>query len=250
MKSEGKARNKGSEVISKGVVLLILLMLAVQFIYFIVYAVRDARKSEDLSVAVRADTVYIIRTDTVYIPAAGASDRRNADMTGHGRMEHAASRIKSGSHAADSRDRPSEKEFVYDGWKWDVVELNTADSAELDGLPGIGPYYAKQIIRYRTKLWGHFHDVHQLLEIRGIDSVLFARIGERIYIDTTHIAKYDLYTVSVDSLAVHPYIGSYTAADIERFRNMTPRAEFSLEELVSSRVITAAQARRIALCFK
>ena len=45
------------------------------------------------------------------------------------------------------------------------VELNTADSAMLDAVRGIGPYYAKKILRYR-ELLGGYYSVEQLKEIK------------------------------------------------------------------------------------
>ncbi len=237
MRREEKVRkNRGSEVVSKGVLVLILLMLAVQFIYFIVYVIRDARQRNDAHEPERIDTVYIVRTDTVYlrIPKKGTQTLKNYAEDSQ----------------ADLRKAVRGDNYQYDGWKWDRVELNTADSATLDDLPGIGPYYAKQILRYRQKLWGSFHDVHQLMEIRGIDADVFAKLEQRVYIDTARIRYYDLYTIGMDSLAKHPYIGSYMAADIERFRSMLPCAEFSLDTLVGSKVITQAQAQRISICFR
>jgi competence protein ComEA len=47
------------------------------------------------------------------------------------------------------------------------VDLNTADEAALDGLPGIGPSTAAAIIEHRTKI-GRFGSVDELLDVRGI----------------------------------------------------------------------------------
>src|ERR1700761_4069099 len=49
----------------------------------------------------------------------------------------------------------------------EIIELNTADSAKLTELPGIGGGHAVQIIRYRTRLGG-FYSKEQLKEIYGL----------------------------------------------------------------------------------
>lgn len=47
------------------------------------------------------------------------------------------------------------------------ININTATSAELQQLPGIGPTTAKAIVTYRTKN-GPFRKVDELLIIRGL----------------------------------------------------------------------------------
>ena len=48
-----------------------------------------------------------------------------------------------------------------------VVNLNQADAAALDALPGIGPATAAAIIEHRDRI-GRFTSVDQLLDVRGI----------------------------------------------------------------------------------
>jgi competence protein ComEA len=48
-----------------------------------------------------------------------------------------------------------------------LVNINTATTAELDTLPGIGPVLAGRIIEYR-ELHGRFSTIDQLLEVEGI----------------------------------------------------------------------------------
>jgi len=47
------------------------------------------------------------------------------------------------------------------------VDLNTADEAALDALPGVGPATAAAIVEHRTRI-GRFSSVDQLLDVRGI----------------------------------------------------------------------------------
>ena len=49
-----------------------------------------------------------------------------------------------------------------------LIDLNKVDSAQLLALPGIGPYFAGKIVRYREKIKG-YTSVDQLLEIYRFD---------------------------------------------------------------------------------
>ena len=48
-----------------------------------------------------------------------------------------------------------------------LVNLNSADQAALETIPGIGPVTAQSIIGYRTEI-GRFDSIDQLLEVSGI----------------------------------------------------------------------------------
>ena len=151
------------------------------------------------------------------------------------------------SPASTAADSPSAA-YPHDGWHWDRVELNSADSAALDALPGIGPYYARQILAYRDRL-GFYADLTQLLDIRGMDTARLHRLADRLYIDPASIRPLDLYTMSLDSMAAHPYIGTYAAKGIERLRRTVPKADFTFQTILDSRILPPAQARRLALYF-
>ncbi len=140
------------------------------------------------------------------------------------------------------------RSYSHDGWSWDRVELNSADSAALDALPGIGPYYARQILAYRERL-GFYADISQLLDIRGMDTARLRRLADRLYIAPESLRPLDLYSMPLDSLAAHPYIGPYAAKGIDRLRRTLPEAEFTFQAILDSRILPPAQARRLALYF-
>ncbi len=56
------------------------------------------------------------------------------------------------------------------------VDLNTADVAALDALPGVGPVTAASIVAWREKN-GRFSSVEQLQEIQGIGPAKYASLA-------------------------------------------------------------------------
>ena len=55
------------------------------------------------------------------------------------------------------------------------LDLNTADAAALDALPGVGPVTAASIVAWREKN-GRFTSVEQLQEIQGIGPAKYAAL--------------------------------------------------------------------------
>jgi DNA uptake protein ComE-like DNA-binding protein len=95
----------------------------------------------------------------------------------------------------------------------DLTEINGADSSALVRVRGIGPTFAKRILRYREKLGG-FSDIGQLQDVYGIDSARFIQIERHLYIDQKLIRKINVNTASLDELRAHPYIDYYIAKSI------------------------------------
>ena len=59
------------------------------------------------------------------------------------------------------------------------LDLNTADVAALDALPGIGPATAEAIVEHRAKI-GRFTSVDQLLDVRGIGPAKLEELRSRV----------------------------------------------------------------------
>ncbi len=69
--------------------------------------------------------------------------------------------------------------FVFAGPADAAVDVNTADLAELETLPGIGPSKAAAIIQYRTE-HGPFSTVDDLDNVPGIGASTLASLREQV----------------------------------------------------------------------
>ena len=131
-----------------------------------------------------------------------------------------------------------------------VCNLNTADSAALVQLYGIGGYYARKIVQYRERLGGSFVDTRQLLEIEGFTQERFDRIAGNVLVLDEDVKRFSLLGASREEMSRHPYIGPYAARGIETFLRLKGRENFSsdvqlLEALVKERVISAQNADKL-----
>lgn len=80
-----------------------------------------------------------------------------------------------------------------------IIELNSADSAMLTTIKGIGPFYAKNIIKYRNSIGG-FVAKEQLLEIWKFDQEKLSAIEKYIDIDEAKIKKVNINTCEAADL--------------------------------------------------
>ncbi len=62
------------------------------------------------------------------------------------------------------------------------VNLNTADAAALESLPGIGPALAQRIIDYRMAN-GPFQTTAEIQDVRGIGAGIYAKIKDSITVE-------------------------------------------------------------------
>jgi DNA uptake protein ComE-like DNA-binding protein len=105
------------------------------------------------------------------------------------------------------------------------VQLNSADTAMLQRVPGVGSYFAREIENYRRRLGG-FSSVEQLKEIDGFpESAL-----KYFTANSTGVAKLNVNKLSLNQLKRHPYISFYQARDIVDYRRLRGPLK-SLDEL-------------------
>ena len=94
-----------------------------------------------------------------------------------------------------------------------LIDLNTADSVALLTLYGIGPSFAKRIVKYRNLLGG-FYSKQQLLEVYGFDQDRLDKIDDYCEVGSGGIKKINVNTIKTDELKKHPYFDYYTAKAI------------------------------------
>jgi competence protein ComEA len=61
------------------------------------------------------------------------------------------------------------------------IDLNTADEAALDALPGVGPATAAAIVAHRQQI-GRFTSVDQLLDVRGIGTAKLEALRDLVQV--------------------------------------------------------------------
>ncbi len=86
-----------------------------------------------------------------------------------------------------------------------LVEINSADSAMLTEIRGIGPAFASRIIKYRDRLGG-FYKIEQLKEVYGIDSVKYQQIEDQISLNSDQIIQININSATFELLKKHPYL--------------------------------------------
>ena len=124
------------------------------------------------------------------------------------------------------------------------VELNTADSAALRSISGIGPKTVGAILTYRERLGG-FLRAEQLAEVPGVTERTYEKILKQIYCDSCKIRKIDINFASPKVLGKHPYIAPQALRKLLKARQL--KGGWSTAgELVEQNILTREEAARLA----
>ena len=128
-----------------------------------------------------------------------------------------------------------------------LTDLNLADSADFDALPGIGGWFASRIIEYRERLGG-FSYKEQLMDIRNFDKERFDALSDLVTVSQTYVTPYPLWGLPADSLRRHPYIGEYSAKGIVLYRENNPKELWTVDGLIAAGIINPEYASRLLGC--
>lgn len=127
-----------------------------------------------------------------------------------------------------------------------LTDINRADSAAFDALPGIGPYFAAKMVEQRRRLCG-YSNPEQLLDIYNFGEDRYSKLKDLVCCSPPR--PYPLWSLPADSLRLHPYIGGWAEArGIVRFRENSPPDSLSAEALGRSGILPADRAERLARC--
>ena len=95
------------------------------------------------------------------------------------------------------------------------IDLNTTDTLQLRKVPGIGSYYAKEILRYGQRLGGYV-SIDQLDEIED-----FPLESKKYFvIENASPQKLNLNRLTLTQLRRHPYINYHQAKTITDYRRL------------------------------
>lgn len=128
-----------------------------------------------------------------------------------------------------------------------LLDLNAADSAAFDELPGIGGYFAAKMVEYRGRLGG-YSCPEQLLDIYHFDAEKLARIRDLVEV-RTRPEPFRLWSLPADSLKLHPYIKTWqTAKSIVLYRENNPRTELTVDGLVRAGILDKDTGAKLSRC--
>lgn len=129
-----------------------------------------------------------------------------------------------------------------------LLDLNVADSADFDALPGIGGWFASKMLDYRKRLGG-YSCKEQLLEIYRFDQEKYEALSDLVSVSPEYVTPYGLWSLPADSLRLHPYIDNHaTAHAIVLYRENNPPDLWTVEALLEAGVISSDQYTRLSRC--
>ena len=95
-----------------------------------------------------------------------------------------------------------------------VVDINTADTAELMRIPGIGEYRSRKIVEYRRRLGGFTNTMQVMEACQMPDGILqWVKVNTDVSVRKVNVNK-----LSLQRLMSHPYITFYQARALVEYR--------------------------------
>ena len=199
----------------------------------------------------KLDTFRIDTVSARYLRATGVLTKRQAealvrwrDLSGIYDMEE----LRACYVVSDSAAQMMEPYVIFPTPKRNLkeqpIDLNTADSAELRSVKGIGEKTVMRIIAYRERLGG-FCKKEQLKEVEGMTEQNYELISQQISINCHAIRKLNLNLAPRDELARHPYLSPRILRKLLKQRQLKGGWK-NFQELIDDRLLTHEEAERLA----
>lgn len=154
-----------------------------------------------------------IQISSDYLPAATLFKGRKEEKDGNSRSDGNYGKSRSNENNDNLRYPVKIRENEH-------IVLNTADTAQLQRVPGIGKYYAKEIVHYGQWLGGYVN-VDQLDEIDH-----FPKEAKKFFIiQHSNPHKLNVNKLTLQQLRRHPYINYYQAKAITDYRRLHGKIE-------------------------
>ena len=125
-----------------------------------------------------------------------------------------------------------------------LVEINSADSASLRKIRGVGSKTVVAIMQYR-KLLGGFVRKEQLSELKCVTNENFELICKQIYCDSCKISKIDINFAPASDFEHHPYMTRRAVKSILEQRELKGGWS-SIEEMIEDNIFVKEQAIALA----
>ena len=125
------------------------------------------------------------------------------------------------------------------------IDINHADSAAFETLPGIGKFFASKMVSYRKELRGYSYP-EQLMDIWHFDQEKYDGLKDLITVGPSE--PYPLWTLPESELAKHPYIGKRAARGIIIFRDNTPKEEWTVEKIQKAGILDPGLDEKFSRC--
>ncbi|MGM0581630.1 MAG: helix-hairpin-helix domain-containing protein [Bacteroidota bacterium] len=125
-----------------------------------------------------------------------------------------------------------------------AVDINNADSSQLQNIYGIGPAYSKRIIKYREFLGG-YHSLQQLDEVYGLKQENLDSLKKYVFLkDKLKLRQLKVNQLEADSLVDHPYISYKEANLLVNYRKQ--HGEFkSVSDLLAIKILDSSWVKKV-----
>jgi competence ComEA-like helix-hairpin-helix protein len=125
-------------------------------------------------------------------------------------------------------------------------DINTADTAQLKQIKGIGAVLSERIVKFRDNLGG-FYSIEQVREVYGLKEEVYQELEK--YAKTSkgfEVKRININTADVNTLKSHPYIGYKNAQIIVNYRQQHGKFA-NAEDLLKTKSIDETQLNKLKM---